>query len=155
MEIKRIGRNPATDPSRSRGSQITVHNGTVYFAATPDRPFDPGASVAVQTRQMLARVDERLALGGSDKSRILAAHVMISDMRHFAGMNAGGRMGRPGQPAGTGLRRLSAGQPRHEGRSHHHGGGGLAIGRGEAAPASGLPSSSGPRTRAAPRPSAP
>jgi enamine deaminase RidA (YjgF/YER057c/UK114 family) len=88
MEIKRIGRNPATDPSRSRGSQIKVHNGTVYFAATPDRPFDPGASVAAQTRQMLARVDERLALGGSDKSRILAAHVMISDMRHFAEMNA-------------------------------------------------------------------
>jgi len=44
--------------------------------------------VAAQTRQMLARVDERLALGGSDKSRILAAHVMISDMRHFAEMNA-------------------------------------------------------------------
>ena len=88
MEIKRIGRNPATDASRSRGSQITVHNGTVYFAATPDRPFDPGASIAVQTRQMLKRVDERLALAGSDKSRILAAHVMISDMRHFADMNA-------------------------------------------------------------------
>ena len=88
MEIKRIGRNSATDPSRSRGSQITVHNGTVYFAATPDRPFDPGASIAVQTRQMLKRVDERLALAGSDKSRILAAHVMISDMRHFADMNA-------------------------------------------------------------------
>ena len=87
MDIKRIGRNPATDPSRSRGSQITVHNGTVYFAATPDRPFDPGASMAEQTRQMLKRVDERLALAGSDKSRILAAHLMISDMRHFAEMN--------------------------------------------------------------------
>ena len=88
MDIKRIGRNPATDPARSRGSQITVHNGTVYFAATPDRPFDPGASVTVQTQQMLKRVDERLALAGSDKSRILAAHLMISDMRHFAEMNA-------------------------------------------------------------------
>ena len=88
MDIKRIGRNPATDPARSRGSQITVHNGTVYFAATPDRPFDPGASIKVQTQQMLKRVDERLALAGSDKSRILAAHVMISDMRFFADMNA-------------------------------------------------------------------
>ena len=87
MEINRIGRNPATDPSRSRGSQISVHNGTVYFAATPDRPFDPGASASEQTRQMLKRVDERLALAGSDKSMILAAHVMISDMRHFAEMN--------------------------------------------------------------------
>jgi enamine deaminase RidA (YjgF/YER057c/UK114 family) len=87
MDIQRIGRNPATDPSRARGSQISVHNGVVYFAATPDRPFDPGASIGEQTRQMLARVDERLALAGSDKSRILIAHVMISDMRHFAGMN--------------------------------------------------------------------
>lgn len=88
MDIKRIGRNPAADPSRSRGSQISVYNGTVYFAATPDRPFDPGASVTVQTQQMLKRVDERLALAGSDKSRILAAHLMIADMRYFAEMNA-------------------------------------------------------------------
>ena len=88
MDIQRIGRNPATDPARSRGSQITVHNGVVYFAATPDRPYDPGASIGTQTAQMLKRVEERLALAGSDKSRILAAHLMISDMRHFAGMNA-------------------------------------------------------------------
>lgn len=87
MDIQRIGRNPATDPSRSRACQISVHNGVVYFAATPDRPFDPGASIGEQTRQLLARVDERLALAGSDKTRILFAHVMISDMRHFAGMN--------------------------------------------------------------------
>lgn len=89
MDIERIGRNPAgPDSSRARGSQISVYNGTVYFAATPDRPFNPGASVAEQTKQMLARVDERLALAGSDKSRILSAHVMISDMRYFAEMNA-------------------------------------------------------------------
>ena len=52
MDIKRIGRNPSNiDPTRSRGSQISIHNGTVYFAATPDRPFDAGASVTVQTQQ--------------------------------------------------------------------------------------------------------
>jgi len=88
VEIKRIGRNPATsDPARSRSSQISVHDGTVYFAATPDRPFDPGASIGVQTEQVLKRVEERLALAGSDKAHILSVHVMISDMRHFAGMN--------------------------------------------------------------------
>jgi len=88
VEIKRIGRNPATsDPARSRSSQISVHDGTVYFAATPDRPFDPGASIGVQTEQVLKRVEERLALAGSDKANILSVHVMISDMRHFAGMN--------------------------------------------------------------------
>jgi enamine deaminase RidA (YjgF/YER057c/UK114 family) len=88
MDIERIGRNPATDPSRARGSQISVHNGTVYFAATPDRPFDAGLSATEQTRQLLKRVDERLALAGSDKAHILAAHVMIADMRYFAEMNA-------------------------------------------------------------------
>jgi enamine deaminase RidA (YjgF/YER057c/UK114 family) len=88
MKIDRIGRNPATDPARSRGSQISVHNHTVYFAATPDRPFDAGVTAAEQTRQVLRRVDERLALAGSDKSRILAAHVMIADMRYFAEMNS-------------------------------------------------------------------
>ena len=88
MNIERIGRNPAGgSQSRSRASQISIHNGTVYFAATPDRPFDPGASIAVQTRQLLARVDERLALAGSDKSRILMAHVMLADMRYFSEMN--------------------------------------------------------------------
>jgi enamine deaminase RidA (YjgF/YER057c/UK114 family) len=87
MTIQRIGRNPATDPGRARSSQISVHNGTVYFAATPDRPFDPGASIGVQTAQVLKRVEERLALAGSSKSAILIAHVMLSDMRHFAGMN--------------------------------------------------------------------
>lgn len=88
MEIKRIGRNPSADKSRSRASQISVHNGVAYFAATPDQPFDAGASVAVQTQQLLKRVDERLASAGSDKSRILMAHIILSDMRFFAEMNA-------------------------------------------------------------------
>ena len=88
MEIVRIGRNPASDPQKARASQISVHNGTVYFAATPNRPFDGGASVTQQTAEVLARVEERLVLAGSDKSRILIAQVLISDMRHFAEMNA-------------------------------------------------------------------
>ena len=88
MDITRIGRNAASsDPSRVRASQISVHNGTVYFAATPDRPYDASASATVQTEQMLKRVDERLASAGSDKSRILIAQVWISDMRHFEAMN--------------------------------------------------------------------
>jgi enamine deaminase RidA (YjgF/YER057c/UK114 family) len=87
MEITRIGRNPATNPQNARARQISVHNGTVYFAATPNRPFEGGASVARQTTEVLARVEERLALAGSDKSKILIAQVWISDMRHFAEMN--------------------------------------------------------------------
>ena len=89
MEIERIGRNPAGDQqSRSRASLISVHNGTIYFAAIPNRPIEPGASITVQTEQVLRRVEERLEMAGSDKSRILMAHVMISDMRFFSEMNA-------------------------------------------------------------------
>jgi enamine deaminase RidA (YjgF/YER057c/UK114 family) len=87
MKIERIGRNPAGEQSRSRASLISVHNETIYFAAIPNRPIDPGASIAVQTEQVLKRVEERLEMAGSDKSRILMAHVMISDMRLFAEMN--------------------------------------------------------------------
>ena len=89
MEIERIGRNPAGDQqSRSRASLISVHNGTIYFAAIPNRPIESGASITVQTEQVLKRVEERLEMAGSDKSRILMAHVMISDMRFFSEMNA-------------------------------------------------------------------
>ncbi|WP_442872996.1 RidA family protein [Aurantimonas sp. C2-3-R2] len=89
MDIKRIGRNPASgDESRSRASQISIHNGTIYFAATPDRPFNPAASVAEQTLQVLKRIEERLASAGSDKSKILIAQVWIADMRYFAEMNS-------------------------------------------------------------------
>lgn len=88
-KITRIGKNMASpDQTRIRASQISCHDGVVYFAATPNRPFDGGVSVAEQTRQLLARVDERLGLAGTDKSRILMAHVMISDMRYFAEMNS-------------------------------------------------------------------
>ena len=41
----------------------------------------------MQARQALALVDERLALAGSDRSRIIVAQVLLSDMRHFAGLN--------------------------------------------------------------------
>lgn len=88
MEIQRIGRNPGGDSQRARSSQVSVHGGTVYLAVTPDRPFDRTVSVAEQTRQLLARLEERLVLAGSDKAHILIAQVWISDMRYFGEMNS-------------------------------------------------------------------
>ncbi len=88
MHIQRIGRNlSSVDPARIRGCQISVYDGTIYFAATPDRPIDPNATVAIQTSQMLQRVDERLAMAGSDKSKILFVHIMIADIRYLQEMN--------------------------------------------------------------------
>ena len=72
-------------------SRVVVHGDMAWVSgttATVDgavvHPGDAGA----QTRQALALVDSRLAEAGSHKSRILIAQVLVSDMRHFAGMNA-------------------------------------------------------------------
>lgn len=87
MSIRRIGRNPGSE-GRTRSSQVVVHDNRVFIVATAAKPYDAKASAEEQTRQALALVDERLAAAGTDKSRILIAQVLVSDMRHFAGMNA-------------------------------------------------------------------
>lgn len=87
MTILRIGRNPGSE-GRTRSSPIVVHDGRVFVVATAAKPYDPAASAEDQARQALALIDERLAAAGSDKSRILIAQVLVSDMRHFTGMNA-------------------------------------------------------------------
>ena len=71
-----------------RASGIVVHNDVAYFTTIPDRPFDPALSAADQTRQILRRVDERLARLGIDKSRILTTQIWLNDMRWFEQMNA-------------------------------------------------------------------
>jgi len=87
MTIVRIGRNPGSE-GRSRSSQIVCQDGRARIVATAAKPYDPAASAEEQTQQALALVDERLGLAGSDKSRVLVVQVLVSDMRHFAGMNA-------------------------------------------------------------------
>ena len=70
-----------------RMSQAVVHNGTVYLAGQV--AFDkPGASVTEQTQNILDRIDKYLAAAGTDKSKLLAAEIWISDMDTFAEMNA-------------------------------------------------------------------
>jgi enamine deaminase RidA (YjgF/YER057c/UK114 family) len=74
--IKRIQTGP-------RMSQAVIHNETVYLAGQ----VAPGASVAVQTREILASIDALLAEAGSDKSRLLTATIWLTDMATFAEMN--------------------------------------------------------------------
>lgn len=66
-------------------SQCVVHNDTVYLAGQ----VDSGAATTAgeQTRNILARVDELLALAGTDKSKLLTATIWLSDMRFFGEMN--------------------------------------------------------------------
>jgi enamine deaminase RidA (YjgF/YER057c/UK114 family) len=67
-------------------SQAVVHNGLVYLAGQV--AADPVSSVAEQTRQVLAKIDDLLATSGTDKSRILSATVWLADITKFEEMNA-------------------------------------------------------------------
>ncbi|MBE1284173.1 MAG: RidA family protein [Rhodobacteraceae bacterium] len=67
-----------------RMSRIVKHNGTAYLCGqTSD-----AASVADQTSEILAKVEDLLAKAGSDKTRILQCVIWLADMADFAEMNA-------------------------------------------------------------------
>jgi enamine deaminase RidA (YjgF/YER057c/UK114 family) len=78
MTIKRHDVTP-------RLAQAVVHGNVVYLAGQV--PNDAAAGIAEQTRQVLAKIDGLLAKCGTDKSKLLAAQVWITDMRYFDEMN--------------------------------------------------------------------
>lgn len=89
MDITRIGRNTGKlDGEAPHTGQIVLYGGVVYFTATPDKPYDKRLTVAEQTRQVLTRIDRRLARAGTDKSRLLTVGVLLTDPRHVREMNA-------------------------------------------------------------------
>ena len=77
MTIKRIQTGP-------RMSQAVIHNKTVYLAGQ----VAAGATVTIQTQEILAGIDALLAEAGTDKSRLLSATIWLTDMGTFAEMNA-------------------------------------------------------------------
>jgi len=78
MTIKRIGAGP-------RMSKGVVHNGTVYVAG--QTAGDTAAGVGGQTQQVLDKIDAILAEAGTDKSKLLAASIWLTDIRTFDEMN--------------------------------------------------------------------
>lgn len=78
-DIKRI-------ETSSRLSRAVVYNGVAYLAG--QTAVDRTQDIRVQTRDVLERIDARLAQAGTDKSRLLTALIMIKNMKtDFAGMN--------------------------------------------------------------------
>jgi len=71
-----------------RSSTAVTHNGTGYFAVTPQAPYDASVGVAEQTRQLLTKAEARLAEIGTDKSRLLFVAIILADMADYAEMNA-------------------------------------------------------------------
>lgn len=67
-------------------SALVEYNGVVYLAGvTAD---DNTASVKAQTENILSKIDERLAMAGTDKTKLLTATVYVSDISLKAEMNA-------------------------------------------------------------------
>jgi enamine deaminase RidA (YjgF/YER057c/UK114 family) len=73
--------------SSARMSQAVIHGGTVYLAGQVAQQ-NPGASVAVQTTEVLKRIDDLLAEAGTDKSRILTAYLYLADIADFTEANS-------------------------------------------------------------------
>ena len=70
-----------------RLSHVTVHNGIAYV--TGQTPVERSQDITGQTAQVLARVDELLAIAGTDKSKILFAQIWLKHVEQdFAAMNA-------------------------------------------------------------------
>lgn len=61
-------------------------NGILFLAG--QLASDWSQDITGQTKQTLANIDEKLALAGSDKSKIVSVTIWISDMADFAAMNA-------------------------------------------------------------------
>ncbi|AYD04424.1 RidA family protein [Neorhizobium sp. NCHU2750] len=78
-QITRFGTGP-------RMSQAVTY-GNLVFLAGQVALRAPGASVADQTADILARTDELLAEAGSDKSKLLSASIWLTDIETFNEMN--------------------------------------------------------------------
>jgi enamine deaminase RidA (YjgF/YER057c/UK114 family) len=73
MTIQRFENGP-------RMSRVVVHGDTVYLAGlTAEKTV--GRSLAEQTQEILARIDGLLAIGGTDKSKLLQATIWLQDIR--------------------------------------------------------------------------
>ncbi|MBN9438230.1 RidA family protein [Bosea sp. (in: a-proteobacteria)] len=67
-------------------SDTVVFNGVAYVSGVV--PADNSVTIADQTRQALAQIDERLAAAGTDKSRLLSATIWMHDVnRDVAAFN--------------------------------------------------------------------
>ncbi|MDB6051215.1 MAG: putative endoribonuclease [Pseudomonas sp.] len=73
--------------SNAKLSRVVVHNGVAWLAGVA--PADCTQDISGQTRQTLARIDEVLALAGTDRQRLLSVQIWMSDMaRDVDAMNA-------------------------------------------------------------------
>jgi enamine deaminase RidA (YjgF/YER057c/UK114 family) len=66
-------------------SQAVEHGGTVYLAGIVAK--DLNKDVKGQTKEILDEIDRLLGKAGSNKSKVLQAHIWVTDIRNRAPMN--------------------------------------------------------------------
>lgn len=71
--------------SSSRLSKAVTANGFVFLSGLVARDLD--LDVRGQTRDVLAQIDELLAMVGSDKTKLVNANIWLRDIGTFAEMN--------------------------------------------------------------------
>lgn len=69
-----------------RMSQAVRHGDTVYLAGQV--ASDQFATIEVQTQQVLDKIDALLAEAGTNKSKVLTAQVLLTNIADFAAMNS-------------------------------------------------------------------
>lgn len=78
--IERIG-------AGARLSEVVVHGGIAYLCGVVAE-LAAGQSVAAQTRDILAQIDEMLAQAGTDKTKMLKVNIWLADIGTIAEMNS-------------------------------------------------------------------
>ncbi|WP_108398885.1 RidA family protein [Devosia submarina] len=66
---------------------LAVEAGPFVFLAGLTAVKMRGATVQEQTREILQRIDEHLALAGTDKARLVSAQVWLTDISTFDAFN--------------------------------------------------------------------
>ncbi|MBT3661578.1 MAG: RidA family protein [Rhodospirillaceae bacterium] len=66
-------------------AQAVVHGDTVYLCGLT--PSDRDLDITGQTEEVLAKIDDRLAKCGSDKSKILSATIYATDLANKPALN--------------------------------------------------------------------
>ncbi len=70
-----------------RMSMGVRHKDTVYFAVTPQAPYDGALSAAEQCKQLFNKAQGRLDALGSSRSKLLFVAIILADMNDFAAVN--------------------------------------------------------------------
>ncbi len=66
-------------------SQATIHNGVAYICG--QTATDRSVGIKEQTAEVLAKIDDRLARCGTDKSKMLMVTIYLADMSQKNDMN--------------------------------------------------------------------